>query len=115
MNLITNALRAAPAGSGAVVVRVGRPGPTDQLNPEAGVCLSVSDNGPGLPPETARRMFEPFFTTWKDRGGTGLGLAIVRSIVAEHGGTVDVASSGEGSRISVIFPVASDGVTAVAS
>jgi signal transduction histidine kinase len=31
-------------------------------------------------------MFEPFFTTWKDRGGTGLGLAIVRSIVAEHGG-----------------------------
>jgi len=115
MNLITNALRAAPAASGAVVVRVGRPGSTDQLDVEPGVCLSVSDNGPGLPPETARRMFEPFFTTWKDRGGTGLGLAIVRSIVAEHGGTVDVESDGAGSRISVIFPVPSNGVTAVAS
>jgi signal transduction histidine kinase len=115
MNLITNALRASPAIGGAVVVRVTRPGRTDEPGVEAGVCLSVSDNGPGLPADTARHMFEPFFTTWKDRGGTGLGLAIVRSIVAEHGGSIDVASEGAGSRISVVFPVPSNGVAAVAS
>jgi signal transduction histidine kinase len=115
MNLITNALRASPAMGGAVVVRVARPGRTDEPGVEAGVCLSVSDNGPGLPADTARHMFEPFFTTWKDRGGTGLGLAIVRSIVAEHGGSIDVASEGAGSRISVVFPVPSNGVAAVAS
>ncbi len=79
------------------------------------MCLSVTDSGPGLPVETVKRMFEPFFTTWKDRGGTGLGLAIVRSIVAEHGGSIHVASGDSGSCISVVFPAVTDGVRAVAS
>jgi signal transduction histidine kinase len=115
MNLITNALRASPGAEGAVVVRVARAPRPGGHGSEPGVCLSVTDNGPGLPAETVERMFEPFFTTWKDRGGTGLGLAIVRSIVAEHGGAIDVVSDGSGSCISVVFPAASDGVTAVAS
>jgi signal transduction histidine kinase len=115
MNLITNALRASPVTGASVVVRVGRTGRADRPGAEPGVSLSVTDNGPGLPPQTARRMFEPFFTTWKERGGTGLGLAIVRSIVDEHGGSIDVSSDASGSRISVVFPVPSNGVTAVAS
>jgi signal transduction histidine kinase len=116
MNLITNALRAAPPAGGSVVVQVGRPGRDTAPGVETAVHLTVADNGAGLPPDTARQMFEPFFTTWKERGGTGLGLAIVRSIVTEHGGSIDVASDASGSRISVTFPpVPSSGAAAVAS
>lgn len=48
------------------------------------VCLQVLDRGPGLPPEVAQRLFEPFFTTRAD--GLGLGLNICRSIVESMGG-----------------------------
>ncbi len=50
------------------------------------VLLTVSDNGPGFPPELLARAFEPYFTT-KSRG-SGLGLAIVKKIIDEHGGEV---------------------------
>ncbi|MDE2585418.1 MAG: GHKL domain-containing protein, partial [Betaproteobacteria bacterium] len=52
--------------------------------------LTVTDNGPGFPPEILARAFEPYVTT-KPRG-TGLGLAIVRKIVDEHGGSIDITN-----------------------
>ncbi|MCK7461326.1 MAG: hybrid sensor histidine kinase/response regulator [Sphingobacterium sp.] len=54
-----------------------------------GVIVVVHDDGPGLDPAVAARLFEPFFTT--RRGGTGLGLAIARNIVDGLGGTITVA------------------------
>jgi len=58
------------------------------------VRLSIIDNGPGIPPDVLPRVFEPLFTT---KGfGIGLGLPTVRQIVEKHGGTIDVASAGEG-------------------
>ena len=52
--------------------------------------FSVSDNGPGLEPELARQIFEPYFTTKSHTEGTGLGLAIAHTIVQEHQGSIRV-------------------------
>jgi len=94
LNLVRNALAATPTG-GRITVRV---------EAEAGaVRLIVRDTGPGIPPELAARLFEPFFTTRALEGGTGLGLAVVRAIVAEHGGTI-TARSDAGAEFTVSFP-----------
>ncbi|HEX4439889.1 MAG TPA: ATP-binding protein [Thermoanaerobaculia bacterium] len=80
LNLITNACDA-----------VGSAGPADRriavraaADDGAGVRVSVSDRGTGIPAEAADRLFEPFFTTKPD--GMGLGLAVCRSIISAHGG-----------------------------
>jgi len=59
------------------------------------VCLTVSDNGPGISPEIQNRLFDPFFTTRPQ--GTGLGLAVVRAVAEAHNGEVIVDSSSNGS------------------
>jgi C4-dicarboxylate-specific signal transduction histidine kinase len=53
------------------------------------VVILVHDDGPGVDPAAASRLFEPFFTT--RRGGTGLGLAISRNIVEGLGGTIAIS------------------------
>ncbi len=106
-NLVLNAVQAA--GSHAhVVVRTGRaaandlPGGAGIDNP---VSLRVSDNGPGIPDELQRRLFEPFATGRV--GGTGLGLAIVQRAVEAHRGLVLVDSqSGQGTTFTIYFPAA---------
>ena len=59
-----------------------------------GVLLSVSDNGPGIPPEILPEVFEPLFST-KIRG-VGLGLTVVKDITEEHGGMVTVTKDESG-------------------
>jgi signal transduction histidine kinase len=54
----------------------------------------VTDHGPGVKPEVARRIGEPFFTT-KARG-TGLGLALVKQVVTEHDGHFSLYNRREG-------------------
>src|SRR5438093_6703651 len=106
-NLVLNAVQAA--GSRAhVVVRTGRaaandlPGGAGIDNP---VSLRVSDNGPGIPDELQRRLFEPFATGRV--GGTGLGLAIVQRAVEAHRGLVLVDSqAGRGTTFTIYFPAA---------
>ncbi|MBF0469636.1 MAG: hypothetical protein HQK61_12250, partial [Desulfamplus sp.] len=65
-------------------------------DPELGdvLCLSVRDNGPGIPGDLVERITKPFFTTKED--GSGLGLSIVDRIAREHGGTLCVLCEGEG-------------------
>jgi len=69
--------------------------------------LTVSDSGPGFPPEILQNAFEPYVTT-KPKG-TGLGLAIVQKIVTDHGGTIALANradaQGGGAEVSVQLPL----------
>lgn len=55
------------------------------------VILTVSDDGPGIPPGDRDRVFEPFFTSRRTEGGTGLGLPIARSLLDAHGGAIALA------------------------
>jgi two-component system OmpR family sensor kinase len=73
------------------------------------VMLDVADNGPGVPEEERRRIFDEFergrAATASRAGGHGLGLAIVRAIVRVHGGHVDlIDTNGGGARFRVTLP-----------
>ncbi len=69
------------------------------------VELTITDSGPGIPPEIQQRMFEPFFSTKESNMGTGMGLAIVHGIVHEYGGHLVVKSEvGRGTSIRVLLP-----------
>ncbi len=66
--------------------------------------LTVSDTGPGIAPDQAERIFQPFFTT--KAHGIGLGLAITRRLVEDHGGYIRVGGQfGYGATISVRLPL----------
>ena len=82
--LVNLCLNAVDAMNGPGTIRISARDDRD------GVVISVSDTGPGVPPELRERIFEPLFTTNAARGGNGLGLARVREIVTKLGGTVSV-------------------------
>ncbi len=93
-NLLDNAFAVADT----VVVEV-----TQTAN---GPTISVTDNGPGVPPDQRERIFEPFVRLPRSpRGGTGLGLAIVRRTIESHGGTItcDPSPTG-GARFTLRLP-----------
>jgi len=90
MNLLKNAIEAAASATGDDE----RPEVTLSARALDGhVRISVADNGPGMSPEQAARVFEPFYSTKKAQGGTGLGLAIASDIIKAHGGSLTVESS----------------------
>jgi signal transduction histidine kinase len=100
MNLLTNALQAAPGGQ--VRIRGGRE------NGDA--WIEVADDGPGIPADVLPRIFEPFFTTREPGQGTGLGLSISDAIVRTHGGRIEVRSSpGAGAAFRLVLPAGAAG------
>jgi len=96
VNLVVNALQAM-AGAGRITLAVGPAAP-------GRVRLSVSDTGPGVKPEIAKRIFEPFFTTKPEGQGTGLGLSICYQIAEEHGGSIRVEPAERGATFVVELP-----------
>jgi len=101
LNLLVNAARASRADAPNTIRTAAR---------RAGdrVILAISDTGTGMAPETLARLFEPFFTTGRDRGGTGLGMTICRSIAERMGGTIEVTSQlGQGTTVEVSLRCAS--------
>lgn len=108
-NLLSNALTHTPDGT-SVAVRVGtRP---DDRSAGAVAVLEVVDDGPGLQPADAERVFERFYradpSRTRSRGGAGLGLSIVAALVAAHGGRVELDTSpGGGATFRVLLPVVS--------
>ncbi|GAB4348690.1 MAG: hypothetical protein Kow006_09650 [Gammaproteobacteria bacterium] len=70
------------------------------------VEISVADNGEGMTDETLSRAFESFYTTKPEGKGTGLGLSLCRSIIEEHGGTIEIVSQpGQGAEFRIVLPV----------
>ncbi len=68
--------------------------------------LSVSDDGPGIPPYDLERIFDPFYTKKvMGRSGTGLGLSVVWNVVQDHGGYIDVISDENGTVFELYFPI----------
>lgn len=79
-----------------------------QKNGKHTVCIDVSDNGQGIPPDELDKIFEPFYRARGIRDqqikGNGLGLSIVKSIMQQHDGTISVASKpGDGSTFTLTF------------
>jgi signal transduction histidine kinase len=97
-NLIDNAVDAMQVNeSGVLEIKTERDA--------GGVKVSITDNGPGIPPEVADRIFEPFFTTKEIGKGTGLGLDIAVNIVRQHKGSVKVHSVSGRTTFTVFLPV----------
>jgi len=65
-----------------------------------GVRIEISDRGPGVPPDAAQRIFDPYFTG--KAGGTGLGLALVKQTIEMHGGTISVKETPGGGATFVV-------------
>jgi heavy metal sensor kinase len=103
-NLIENAIKFTPAGGEVTAL-------TWRANGELGV--TVTDTGPGIPPEARAHVFDRFYRADSSRsresGGSGLGLAICTEIAAAHGGTVRVESEiGSGSAFTLALPADRD-------
>ncbi len=101
-NLLSNAIEHTASEQGLVRLEV-------EHRPGRRVRFTVSDDGPGIPPDQRERVFDRFHRTdgARDRasGGTGLGLAIVQAIVVAHGGWVRAAESAQrGARIELEIP-----------
>ncbi|MFO0595496.1 MAG: ATP-binding protein [Myxococcaceae bacterium] len=111
-NLCTNALQAMSDKGGTLTVTLeavdvdlalARRNPP--LQEGRWLRLTVEDTGVGMDEATARRIFEPFFSSRLDGSGTGLGLAVVQSIVQAHDGAIVVETQpGEGTRFRVYLP-----------
>ncbi len=91
LNLVLNAARAIPAGLGRIEITV-TPSLTHREGVPGTVRLTVRDNGIGMDPATAARIFDPWFTSWAHAEGSGLGLSIVREIVVRSSGEIGVES-----------------------
>jgi signal transduction histidine kinase len=107
LNLLVNAAQAlstqTPPGGGEDVHRVR----IATFERGGSAVLEVSDTGPGMSEDVARRIFEPFFTTKPPGQGTGLGLTVSRQVVETFGGTLGVETAeGQGTTFRVVLPPA---------
>ncbi len=101
LNLIVNAEQSISAVRDRGTIEL-------SLSVSAGrVCVTVTDDGAGIPPENLSKIFDPFFTTKRPGGGSGLGLTIALAVIKEHGGTIEVNSApGAGASFTVFLPCA---------
>jgi len=101
MALLLNAMDAM-RGSGTIVLR------TSAGEAQQTVIVEVIDHGEGIRGTELSKIFEPFYTTKAPGRGTGLGLSICYSLVADHGGRIEVESVvGKGSVFRILLPAAS--------
>jgi PAS domain S-box-containing protein len=101
LNLLVNAWHAMPEGGTLTITTVRH---------EAGVVISITDTGCGIPEAHMSRLFEPFFTTKPPEQGTGLGLAVVHQLITGHDGRIAIASQvNYGTTVTITLPLAEGG------
>ncbi|HPB69574.1 MAG TPA: ATP-binding protein, partial [Syntrophales bacterium] len=99
INIINNALQALPEGRGTLTLSTARDSKTESI------VVTCRDTGVGIPPQTLKDIFKPFFTTKEVGKGTGLGLYISHEIVHKHGGEIHVNSeAGKGATFTITLP-----------
>ena len=97
LNLISNAIQAMKKGGELYIT-------TSFDTVQKGIIIKFKDTGVGISGGNIKKIFTPFFTTFKE--GTGLGLSICRNIIKDHKGTISVESkSGKGAIFNIYFPL----------
>jgi len=97
LNLISNAMRAMKSGGELYIT-------TSFNSTRKGIIIKFEDTGVGIPEENLKKIFNPFFTTYKE--GTGLGLSICQNIINEHKGNISVESKlGKGTTFTIFLPL----------
>ncbi|SHF05796.1 ATP-binding protein [Vibrio gazogenes] len=108
VNLLSNALDALPEHNGKIEIH------TRQVEHQhrAYLCVTVNDNGTGIPAELQDRIFELNFTTKKEGNfGLGIGLSVCQQIIQQHQGWIQLNSQvGEGTTIDVYLPLVQSGI-----
>jgi polar amino acid transport system substrate-binding protein len=100
LNLVMNAAESIDNENGLVRIITRY----DERNKE--IVLTVEDNGCGMDENTLKSIYDPFFTTKRNKGGTGLGLSITYGIIKDHHGSIDVESKiGKGTKFTIRLPV----------
>ena len=113
LNIVKNACEDVPAINGRIVlrtayqhgVRLALPGGATRV--QLPLLVTVTDNGPGILPDLAANLFDPFVTSKPD--GSGLGMALAAKVVGDHGGIIEFDSSSEGTEFRLRLPMFQDG------
>ena len=109
LNLVKNAAESVNDKGGQITLKSAyRRGVSFVMSSEAGrvqlpLCISVSDNGPGIPEGVAGSLFDPFVTTKSE--GKGLGLAFVAKAVDDHGGMIEYDTGPLGTEFRIFLPI----------
>ena len=98
--LFVNAVEVMPNGGRLELKAQNLPNENDRI------LVEIGDNGPGIPDELRKRIFEPFFSTKKEKTGVGLGLAVVYGIIQRHNGKIWLNSQeGKGTTFYIELPI----------
>jgi len=99
LNILINAVQAIDGGQGRVKIKTGL------RKSDGSVFVAITDNGRGVSPAIADKIFDPFVTDKQNSGGTGLGLAVSYSLVQAHQGTITFnTADGEGTTFTIWLP-----------
>jgi PAS domain S-box-containing protein len=100
INFLKNAIEAMPDG-GTIQIKT--------VYTDEHIQIELIDQGIGIPPETLKKIGEPFYTTKEN--GTGLGFMVSKKIVEDHNGRLEITSTvGQGTAIKIVFPISKDKV-----